>query len=162
MIPISFRLSDNVIIKFLSIYQITFGTLSLVWLLLSMPKHIGNSPFLYFLMMCLFIFSIISGYIIKKYKSEGLQLSLVNQYIQLLNIQIFGYGYSAHTGIAGYFGFTDKPDLTFSIYFDFLSITNSTYIYLNQDNLAAISVYLNIFPLILILLINRINKEAAK
>lgn len=155
----SYDSKEAIFIKFLAFYQIVFGTISLLLLFLSSVRVLGSSPFLYFILICLFLFSIISGNTLRKYKSEGLQLSLINQYIQLIDIKIFGYGFSAHTGIAGYFGFTDKPNLNFNLFFEFFDLTNSTTIYLNEDNLSAISLYLNIFPLALIILINRFSRS---
>ena len=92
--------------RLLSFYQIIGGFLGIiliVWALISLSQvqTKGNMFILIgaaFLPMLLYIFSVLCGIVLLKNKNKGINLSLINQLLQVVNISNYGFGFKYISG----------------------------------------------------------------
>lgn len=151
--------SDSVITKFygLAIYQIGGGGLGLAiitWLALKSPTVPGYAIILYLIATLLYVFSVYCGVLMMKLNPAGLQFSLINQYLQLVNFSFLGFAFKYISGLFILVGI----DLTHSTEFNFdfgFSIFGFT---INGDNQIVIFNF-NLVAFIVILLIDRTKNE---
>lgn len=143
--------NHNLYCKALSIYQIIgglFGICMMIWLIMTIQlQGVLHYIFLLFAFL-LYSYSIFSGVMLLKNKS--LQLSLINQLLQLINFSILGYGYKYTSGFYITAG---------------LNLTNYNLIFksglssweFNYGTISELSeVHINVIALSLIILIDRL------
>jgi len=135
----------------LALYQILAGVFGF-YLFFQQPLSYIMSNFLIFIIIAgLFLFSILCGIILfQKDKGRGINLSLINQILQLFQIQILGYGFSYIAGVYLGVGFSDTPDIHFLTKSSLFE--SSCYISLGTNNYE-ISILLNIVALVLVILL---------
>ncbi len=151
--------SDSVITKLngLAIYQIAGGGLGLaiiIWLALKSPSVPGYAIILYLVATLLNVFSIYCGVLLIKLNPAGLQFSLINQYLQLVNFSFLGFAFKY---IAGFFILIGLDLMHATVLnFDFgLSVFGFA---INGDNQIVIFNF-NLVALILIVLIDKTKNE---
>ena len=97
----------------LAIYQIIGGVLGLItttWIILQFPAFTPFIILLFTLAFGLYIFSLLSGWLLWNQYTVGIQCSLINQYLQIVQFAIGGCAYTYISG--GYFSL--GIDLTYS------------------------------------------------
>ena len=97
----------------LAIYQIIGGLLGLittVWIILQFPAFTPFIIVLFTIAFGLYIFSLLSGWLLWNQYTAGVQCSLINQYLQVVQFAIGGCAYTYISG--GYFSL--GIDLTYS------------------------------------------------
>jgi len=97
----------------LAIYQIIGGLLGLItttWIIIQFPAFTPFIILLFVVAFGLYIFSLLSGWLLWNQYTAGVQCSLINQYLQIVQFAIGGYAYTYISG--GYFSL--GIDLTYS------------------------------------------------
>jgi len=145
-------------IKILGIYQIAGGVLGLLFTFIFFSKlFFGNKSVLTIILssILLFSFSVYCGFLLltKKY-DKGLNLSIINQIIQVISFSVLGYTFEFCSGIFLKFGLDLTSDTLLTYNFG-LTTWN---LKLNSDpSLTKISI--NILALMLINLIFNIKEK---
>jgi hypothetical protein len=142
----------------LAIYQIAGGVLGIAlicWFLVTRFPVPGLIVLIFSIGLGLFIFSIYSGIILLRRKEYGLKPSLINQFLQLVNIEVFGFGFKYVSGIITYVGINWTNTLIIRLRYDFSGFL------LNINNESEVVIInFNFFALFLILFIDRLMKRA--
>jgi hypothetical protein len=97
----------------LAIYQIIGGLLGLItttWIVIQFPAFTLFIILLFAVVFGLYIFSLLSGWLLWNRYVAGVQCSIINQYLQIVQFAIGGYAY---TYISGSY-FSMGIDLTYS------------------------------------------------
>jgi hypothetical protein len=141
----------------LAYYQIIGGVIGLgllFWLIFNLTTF--SSLLLLVLVpgFFLFLFSILSGILLIKKKNTALQLSLINQYLQLFSFSYLGYAYMYSSG----FYFSIGLDITNSMTFLFNFGVSSWTLNINTDT-PTIAVNLNLIALYLIIVLMKLKKQ---
>src|SRR4051812_23121023 len=100
-------------LRALAIYQVIGGLLGLIVTILAVIQFASFTPFIILLFAVafgLYIFSLISGWLLWNQYTAGIQCSLINQYLQIVQFAIGGCAYTYISG--GYFSL--GIDLTYS------------------------------------------------
>jgi hypothetical protein len=100
-------------LRALAIYQIVGGLLGLItttWIAIQFPTFTPFIIFLFAIAFGLYIFSLVSGWLLWNKYVAGVQCSLINQYLQIVQFAIGGFAY---TYISGAY-FSLGIDLTYS------------------------------------------------
>lgn len=144
----------------LGLYQIFGGIFGYYLVFQQSFSYIISNILIFIFIIGLFTYSIVSGcYLFGRNKLKGLNLSIINQALQLVQIAILGFGFYYVAGFYLGFGFSDTPDLHF-IYRDSL-FQSSCYITLKASS-AEISLVFNIVSLLLLLLLSKMKKHIAQ
>lgn len=140
--------------RFLGIYQIAGGLFG-YYLVFQEEIIYVLSKFVYFILILIgFSFSIICGIVLLgRNIKKGLKFSLINQFFQLFQFELLGYGIYYVAGSYISVGFSDSP--TFHILYDSSLFRSAFYIslFLNKNE---ITISLNIVALFIIIIINRV------
>ena len=152
-------LNKNILIqlKGLGIYEIVGGVIGigLTIYLIATQLSVPGLLFLIFLFsLLLYCYSIYCGIVLLKNKSNALNYSLVNQYLQLINFSILGYAFQYISGIYLSVGI----DLTSSEYLKINFGVSAWQININRDK-DIILVNLNFVALFLIIFIDNLKKK---
>jgi len=100
-------------LKALAIYQIIGGLLGLIitiWAAIQYPSFTPFIILLFAIAFGLYIFSLLSGWLLWNQYTAGIQCSLINQYLQIVQFTIGGWAY---TYISGCY-FSLGVDLTYA------------------------------------------------
>src|SRR3954468_13725250 len=100
-------------LRALAIYQIIGGVLGLIITIWAVIEYATFTPFiilLFAIAFVLYIFSLLSGWLLWNQYTAGIQCSLINQYLQIIQFTIGGWAYTYVSG--GYFSL--GVDLTYS------------------------------------------------
>ena len=145
----------------LGIYQIIGGLIGVGFTLKSLLT-IGliNGPLLLILIIAfgLFFFSIFSGYILfKKRFIRGINLSIINNSIQVIGFGVLGYGFKYVSGIIAGIRLDMTNDMIFLFDFD---LTNWKMNYNMDPELTYISI--NIFAIVIIGFLYKAKEQIEK
>ena len=152
------NVKKNIKIKIyaLAVYQILGGISGVISIIpLITESKFGNVIILLYLIpFILYSFSIYSGILLFNNRKLKISYSFINQYLQLINFSILGYGFTYITGfyLSTGFDFTNSILLKFNFGLATWQInigTDAEIIYLN----------LNLVALILIVFINNLKKR---
>jgi hypothetical protein len=156
MRKLSFDIEDRM--KSIGWYQILGGIFGLCWviyLLIQTGTLTGAGLLLTVFISLLFSFGIYCGNFLRKADIRGLKLSIWNQALQVLQIGFGAFVFEFYSGIRLSFGFewleTFLPDGR-------LSLSGFSLQY-NPENNSLLSFWINIIPIIIIYLIDRIEKD---
>ncbi len=144
-------------LKALAIYQIAGGILGLgltVVIISRLGTITGIILLILLFAIALYSFSIFCGVILSKNKKSALTYSLINQFLQLINFSIAGYGFQYIAGVYLSIGL----DLTKSIIFQFNLGISAWRITINEDATTSF-VNFNFVALFLIIFIDRIRNK---
>ena len=147
-------------IKGLAIYQIAGGVIGLIltiWLIINQASVSGLLLLLFLIAIGLYSYSIYCGVLLIKQKSNGLNHSYLNQYLQLINFSILGYGFQYIAGIFLSLGI----DLTNSIDFKFNLGISAWQLKINSDT-EMILINFNFIALFLIIFIDKLKNKISK
>ncbi|SRR5260221_608688 len=144
----------------LGIYQIGGGIIGLglvVWLSSGLRAITLLLVIILLVAIALYSYSIYCGILLLRKNIFGVRLSLVNQFLQLFSLSIFGFTFQYTSGAFFSVGF----DLTNSFLFTFNLGISQWQLTIN-DNKELLIVNFNIVALFLILFIERLRKEIQK
>ena len=155
----NFKKSIAYRIRVLAIYQISGGILGIgltIWLIMQM--EFTNLIFLLLLIsLILNSYSIYCGILLLNKKKFGINHSLINQYLQLINFSILGYGFTYISGVY----FSIGLDLTDSMLFKFNLGVSTWQININRYT-DTIYINFNLVALVLIIFINNLKKKISE
>ena len=144
----------------LGTYQLFSGLFGYYLVFQQSFRYILSNILIFVFIIGLFTYSIVSGcYLFGKNKLKGLNLSIINQALQLIQIAVLGFGFYYVAGLYLGIGFSDTPDFHF-IFRDSL-FQSSCYITLRASS-DEISLVFNIVSLLLLLLLSRMKKHFAQ
>ena len=147
-------LKSKLLLYFIILYQIAAGLFGLYIASQQSLNFIVSYPLHFIIIVGLFVFSIICGVKIWFNKVKGLKLSIINQYLQLIQFSILGFGFYYVAGIYLATGFSDTPNYHFL--FDSSFFRSSCYITINSsDN--EIAVLVNLVAVGLIILMDNLT-----
>ena len=153
----SFSKDISTKLKGLGIYQIAGGIVGIgltIWLIANQETVPGFFLLLILVALGLNSYSIYCGTLLLKHKANGLNHSLINQYLQLINFSILGYGFQYISGVY----LSAGVDLTNSIDFKFNLGISAWQININSDN-EVVLINLNFVALYLIIFIDKLKKK---
>ncbi len=144
-------------LKALAIYQIAGGVLGLgitIWVIAHTPVITGLLMLIFLVALGLYTYSVLCGILLVRQHKHGLKYSLINQYLQLVNFAILGFGLKYVSGMLLSVG----VDLTgeFEMKFNF-AIMSTWEFNVNRD-VERIEINLNLFALFIIIFIDRLKK----
>ncbi|QYR21265.1 hypothetical protein KZ483_26890 [Paenibacillus sp. sptzw28] len=151
---------------FISIYQIIGGIMGFLFIYVfnfvikfkvndKNPFALDNN-FILIIGLLMFSLSLLAGILLITNKKIGVTTSLVNQYLQVINLSLTGFQYNFITGIL------INPKLRFG---GDQSMIGSDFIVFSKFNLffnsysQGISLTLNLMPILLIIFLYRMNKR---
>ncbi|MEZ2337192.1 hypothetical protein [Mucilaginibacter sp. RCC_168] len=114
-------------LKILGWYQIVGGIVGLlitIWLLAHIGQINGLILLLLLIVFGLYSFSIYCGRLLFTNYDKGLNLSVINQILQIAHFSMLGYAYQYVSGLVFEIGMSKKPG--FNLIFNF-NFTNSTW-----------------------------------
>lgn len=147
-------------LKALGIYQIIGGIIGLgltAWIVINLDVI---SIFLLLIILVavgLYFYSIYSGILLLKNKTNGLSHSLINQALQLFGFSVLGFGFRYASGV--YAGVTIDLTNSFDLFFDFG--ISSWQITINSET-ETFFISFNLVPLFVILFIENLRKKIKK
>lgn len=144
--------------KILGYYQIIGGLLGvLITIRLLIGQETINGLTLFFILIagCLYSFSIYCGNLLRKLDLKALVCSKWNQGLQIVEFGLFGIGFRYFSGIYFRFGFNWSEKFIPNID---IGLSSWTLSYLPQ-NMDVIILYVNIVPLLALLLIFKIERD---
>jgi hypothetical protein len=149
------KLNQDLIIRIIGIYQIIGGLIGLIGLVRYGLGLLLQNFIAFFIVSFVFSFGISCGImLLKREYLIGVNLSLVNQFFQLSQIKILGFGFEYISGTYFALGFSDEP--TFSFQYYYATYKSSFFItYSRNDN--EISVLINLVAIILFVFLSNIH-----
>ncbi len=100
----------RLVLYIIGIYQILGGLLGWYAGIYQGFNNIINHFFIFIIIIVVFAFSIYCGVLLLSNKiSSGINLSLINQFLQLAQFKIFGFGFEYVAGSYLAIGFSDTP-----------------------------------------------------
>ena len=150
-------LKNKILIVFLGIYQILGGTFGLVIAFKQSKVNFNAHPILYFVVFGLFCFSVYSGILVLSKKwITGLKYSYFNQLLQVVKINIIGFGYIYVAGSYLGLGFSDTPQ--FNIVYKYAILKASCFFWIATGS-NEITIVINFIPIFLLILITYLQKQ---
>src|SRR3954454_10812590 len=107
-------------LRALAIYQIIGGLLGLlitVWDVMEYPSFSASIIIMFAIAFGLYIFSLISGWLLWYQYTAGVQCSLINEYLQIVHFSIAGWAYMYTSG--GYFSLGVDLTYAYKVLIDF-------------------------------------------
>lgn len=147
-------------IIFLGICQLAGGLIGLILVFKSSPFYVLKNVLSFVIIISIFIYSIYCGIKLIRGKQllSGIKHSLINQYLQLIQFEIFGYGLYYVSGCYLALGFSDTPKLHLITH---ASIFNSSCYISFLRNSNEITLSINIISLLIIIFLNYVaNHES--
>jgi len=148
-------------IRALGIYQIAGGVIGLgltIWYLPNALRlAIPGLLLLYIMPFVLYSYSIYCGTLLMRSKETGLKHSMINQYLQLVNFSISGYGFQYISG----FYVSAGLDLTHSTLFKMNFGVSTWTLQINFDS-EMVLININFIALWLILFIDKLMKKVSE
>lgn len=131
--------TDKILIIILGIYQIIGGLYGFYGVSFQPWSYLIHYLIIFIIILGLFTFSIISGYNLLRTKSlkKGIKYSLINQFLQLIQFEILGFGLYFVAGPYFSFGFSTVHSMHFITNFSIFK--SSCYINLFANNSTSIS-----------------------
>jgi len=143
-------------IKGLGVYQIAGGILGLGLTVLAIPEKPSLTEILFLATtLGLYSYSVYCGIVLFTQKEKALKYSAINQYLQLINFAVLGYGFEYISG--GYLSV--GIDLTNAMIFRFNMGFSNYQLNINTDNQEGL-INLNLLALFLLLFINRLKMKS--
>ena len=153
---LSFDIEDRM--KSIGWYQIAGGVVGFYMVIAALIHEgtlTGGRFVLCFLAIILFSFSIYCGNLLRKADTKGLNLSLWNQALQVIQIGVWAIGYAYYSGIRIAFGFdwgeTINPEGT-------LGLSGFGFRYTPEET-SHLMIWINVIPLLVIYWINKIEND---
>jgi len=148
-------------LKALGIYQLSFAIIG-VGITFRVISQVGfqftQITIVFFVVMLIFLPGIYSGIACIQKKQDCLLYSSIYQYLQLLNVEIAGYGFRYDAGLSVDLGFDLTTDFMIRLKMEILSFWHVDFN--NHSNV--ILVNLNLLALALILVIDQLKKQQKK
>lgn len=144
----------------IGICQLAGGLIGLILVFKSSPFYVLKNLLSFVIIISIFIYSTYCGIKLIRGKQllNGIKHSLINQYLQLLQFEIFGYGLYYVSGFYLALGFSDTPQLHLKTQ---ASIFNSSCYISHLKNSNEITLSLNIVALLVLVFLNYvINHES--
>lgn len=150
--------NTNAKLNALGIYQLAGGLIG-VAMVVRLIYNFPDWPPKYYLMICfvfmLYMYSVFCGILVLRKSNIALRHSLINQYLQLINFYIAGFGFTFISGSSLSVG----VDLTNGFIVDFhFTLLSDFAIRLATDS-PTIAIYINTIALAIIIFINNLNKK---
>ncbi|MFI5406230.1 MAG: hypothetical protein ACHQ1D_06920 [Nitrososphaerales archaeon] len=147
-------------LKALGLYQIAGGVIGLgltVWVISGLTTTTLTVIVLLFIAIALYAYSVYCGTLLLKQNVTGLKPSLINQYLQLIGVSFFGFGFQYISGVSVLVGLdlTDSFLITFNLGISQWQITIN-------DHSKLVTFNFNLVALFLILFIEKLKKEIRK
>ena len=154
----SYSKNTNTKLKMLGIYQLAGGLIGIM-VIVRLIYNLPNLAPAYYLLICfvfmLYIYSVFCGILVLRKTSLALNHSLINQYLQLVNFYVAGYGFAFIAGSS----ITAGVNLTNGFLLDFhLTLLSDFNIQLATDS-PMIAIYVNVIALVIIIFIDNLNKK---
>jgi hypothetical protein len=150
-------IESRIILMLIGIHQI-FGGIFGLYLVFTQKSFINilEHLFLFLIIIGLFLFSIICG-IALFYKNpvKGIKISLINQFLQLIQFKVFGFGFYYAAGIYLSIGILDVSILKFKINSSLFQ--SSIFLTLKSGN-DTIYIFINLISVLLILFLSNYPK----
>ena len=144
-------------LKGLGVYQIiggAIGSVLIFWALINTQQPAGLLILIYLFMFLFFAFSIYCGILCVKKKDNALQVSLINQILQIIGFAMFGFAFQYAAGIY----LTAGLDLTESFNLKFgAGVSKFDFNFNNESN--RLEVNFNFVAMGLIIFIERLKKK---
>lgn len=152
------RKTINYSIIFIGICQLLGGLSGLVLVFKSSPFYVLKNLLSFVVIISIFFYSTFCGIKLIRGKQllVGIKHSLINQYLQLIQFEIFGYGLYYVSGCYLALGFSDTPKLHLITNG---SIFNSSCFISFLRNTNEITVSINIISLLIIIILNYITNH---
>jgi hypothetical protein len=151
----------SVKLKVLGIYQIAGGLIGIaltIWLITITEQSAMPSLLpMYLIAFVLYTYSIFCGTLLLMKKEAGLNHSLVNQYLQLVNLSVAGYGFTYISGVYVSAGF----DLTNSSILKMNFGVSTWTLQFNIDT-EVVLFNINFVALLLIIFIDKLKKQISE
>jgi hypothetical protein len=150
--------NDNWKLKTLGIYQVAGGVVGIAligWLLIYLKNYTISLMLLMMVPLVWYGFSIHCGISLLKRSPWALKLSLINQYMQLINFSILGYSLQYVAGPGAYIGFDLTNTILLNLSFDLFTKWDITI----ATNSPVILINLNVVALMLIIFIKRMKSR---
>ncbi|MFH1160384.1 MAG: hypothetical protein V1733_05485 [bacterium] len=148
-------ITNKYILWGLGFYQVFAGIFGFYLVFQQSFMYIFRNFLFFTIILGLFFLSIISGfYLLKKEKKIGINLSLLNQILQLLQFKILGFGFYYVAGCYLGIGFTDTPEIKF-LFKDSLFRSSCFISFKTSDY--EISIILNIVALALVIFLSKLK-----
>jgi hypothetical protein len=148
--------SKSALLK-LGLYQIAGGCLGLIifiWIIFTTPFTVDTALIILFTAILFFGYSIFTGWQCVKITEKALTYSYINQAIQILGIEIFGYGFQYICGISLGITLNITNSFKFNFAVGFSAITMNLS---GQSN--GIIIDINVIALIVFVLVDRLNNK---
>lgn len=145
-------------LKALAIYQIVGGIMGLIITILLIIRFPVFTPFiivLFIIGFCLYIFSLVCGWLLWNQYSAGVQCSLINQYLQIVQFAIGGWAYTYISG--AYFSLGVDLTYTYRILIDFGLI--STWQLTAFDPSQTVQLSFNFVAILLIVFLTHVKRD---
>ena len=142
---------------FFGYYQIIGGIIGIgliSWLLFNLSSFKSLLLVIIIPAFLLFFFSMYCGNLLLRHRANGIKLSMLNQYLQLISFSISGYAYQYFSGLYISMGF----DFTESLSFSFGLGVSSYKLNIDTDD-PSIFIDFNFIALIVILMLDKLNKQ---
>ncbi len=153
---LSFDIEDRM--KSIGWYQIAGGVIGFYMVIVGLINEgtlTGVNFVLYSLAIILVSFSIYCGNLLRKKDMKGLNLSLWNQALQVIQIGVWAIGYAYYSGIRITFGFdwgeTFNPDGTFGL--------SGFWFRYTPEETSHLMIWINVVPILIIYWINKIEND---
>ena len=144
-------------VKYIGWYQVIGGILGnglLIWTILT-NQYLSNGQVLAILgAILLFSFSIYCGILLIKGKRSGTKLSVINQFLQIINFSLLGYSYYYISGLQFSVGVDYTNDLLLKAEYTLSGFQFST-----NESEDQVRLLINIVPLVIINMLFRLSSE---
>ncbi len=154
-------ISKNINLKFkgLGIYQVVGGAIGFgltIWTTAQTGTITGLILLVLLIAYALYSYSIFCGILLLKKKMSGLNYSLINQFLQLINFAILGFAFKYISGVYLCAGI-DINTLDFKLNFG----VSTWQININHDK-ELLEVYFNFIAMFLIIMIDKLKKKVVE
>ena len=146
-------------VNLLAYYQILGGIVGIILIAL-LIANVSNYTSLIIIMIfiasVLYSYSIACGIFLFKNVKRGLKYSIINQFLQIINFSLFGYGFKYISGLF----FTIETDIARSFNFELKWGTSSWEFLFNNDNGEKV-ISINLVAIFLVVLIDKLIRKNA-
>jgi len=145
-------------LRALAIYQIIGGLLGLIVTIVAIIQFPSFTPiviFLFAIAFGLYIFSLLSGWLLWNQYTAGIPCSLINQYLQIVQFTIGGWAYTYISG--GYFSLGVDLTYSYKVLFDFGIISTWQLKAFTQTD--AVQLSFNFVAILLIVFLTHVKRD---
>jgi hypothetical protein len=145
-------------LRALAIYQVIGGLLGLIitiWAVIQYPSFTPFIIFLFAIAFGLYIFSLLSGWLLWNQYTAGIQCSLINQYLQIVQFTIAGWAYTYISGC--YFSLGIDLTYTYKVLVNFGIISTWQLKAFTQTD--AVQLSFNFVAILLIVFLTHVKRD---